>query len=105
MVDFIGAYAIEQPREIERIGKIAVVEKEADTMDVGVGVKVIDPRRVEGRSAPDDSVDFVPLFQEEIGEITPVLAGDTRDERFLHEGAQEMRERRSGKDIFTRARG
>ncbi len=45
---------------------------------------MVDARRIEGAGAPDDPVDFIALFQEQIREITPVLASNSSDQRFLH---------------------
>jgi len=42
MVDFVGPSAIDEAGKVEGVGKVAVVEMEADTVDVGIRVKVID---------------------------------------------------------------
>jgi hypothetical protein len=42
MVDFVGPSAIDEAGKVEGVGKVAVVEMEADTVDMGVRVKVID---------------------------------------------------------------
>ena len=42
MVDFIRTSAINESGKVEGVGKIAVVEMEADTVDMGVRVEVID---------------------------------------------------------------
>ena len=60
------------------------MQEEAHAVDVRIGVKVIDPRGVEGARAADDAVDFVAFFQEQIREVGAVLAGDAGDERFFH---------------------
>ena len=62
-----------------------MVQEHAHAVDVRVGVKMIDARRVEGAGAPDDTVNFVAFFEQQIGQVTAVLAGDAGDERASHE--------------------
>src|SRR6266480_1710144 len=55
-----------------------------DAVDVRVGIKMIDPRCVERAGPPNDPVDFVALLQEQVREITSVLARDSGNERAFH---------------------
>ena len=49
--------------------QVAVVQEEADAVDVRVLVKMIDARRVEGARATDDAVDFVTFLEQQIREV------------------------------------
>ena len=69
--------------EVGRVGKVAVVEEEPDTLEVRVLVQVLDAPRVEAGGAADDAVHHVPLLQEELGQVRAVLPGDPRDQRHL----------------------
>ena len=84
MVNFVRLQLVEQLHQIHRIAQVAVVQEQPDAVDVRIGVKMIDARRVERARAPDDAVDFVAFFEQQIGEIAAVLSGDPGDERFLH---------------------
>jgi hypothetical protein len=44
---------------------------------------MLDPRPEQITRSPDDSVDGVALFQEQLGQIRTVLAGNAGDERSL----------------------
>ena len=45
---------------------------------------MIDPGGVEGARPPDYSVNLVAFFQQQIGQITSILAGDPGDQGALH---------------------
>ena len=62
------------------------MQKHSHAVDVGIGVKMIDPRSVERAGAANDAVNFVPFLQQQIGQITSVLAGNAGNERPLHLG-------------------
>jgi hypothetical protein len=62
------------------------MQKHADTIHVRVGVKMIDPRSVEGAGAANDAVDFVAFLKQQISQITSVLAGNASDQRPFHSG-------------------
>jgi len=47
---------------------------------------MIDSRGVERAGATDDPVNFVTLFEQELGEITSVLTSNAGDERLFHFG-------------------
>jgi len=56
-------------------------------LDVGFAFalkELVDTRGIEKRSPALESVDLVALVEEEFGEVRPVLAGDSGDERFFH---------------------
>ena len=44
-----------------------------------VQIQVLDAPRIERRTAAQQSVHFIPFVNEELGQITAVLSGDTGD--------------------------
>src|SRR5262249_15511451 len=71
--------------QIHRIAEISVVEEHSDAVHVRICVEMINARSVKGARAANDPVDFVVVLEQQISEITPVLASDAGDERFFHE--------------------
>ena len=53
-------------------------------VEAGVALKMGDPLAVIDRGTADDAVDFVALFEQKLGQVGPVLAGDAGDERLFH---------------------
>src|SRR5205807_9967952 len=84
VINLIRLQFIKQLHEIHRVCEIAVMQEQAHAVDVWIGVEMIDARGVEGARAPDDPVDFVSFYQEQIRQITSVLAGDPCDKCFFH---------------------
>jgi hypothetical protein len=62
------------------------MQKQSHAVHVGVSVKMIDARSVEGAGATNDPVDFIALLKQQIRQITSVLASDASDQRPLHLG-------------------
>src|SRR5437868_3577137 len=60
------------------------MEEQPDAVDVRIRIEMIDARRVERARAPDDPVDFVAFFEQQIGKIASVLPRDSGDERACH---------------------
>ncbi len=76
VVDFVGLQVVEELHQIYRVREIAVMEEKPDAVTMGVLIEVIDAAGIEGARSPDDPVDFVPLFEQQIGQIGAILAGD-----------------------------
>ena len=85
MVNLLRLKFVEQLYQVHRVRQIAVVQEHSHTVDVRIGVKMIDPRRVKRARAANDPVDFVAFFQQKICEITSVLTSNPGDEGFFHE--------------------
>ncbi len=51
---------------------------------MGVPVEMIYPARIEGRGPSDHTVDFVALFEEQLGQIRAILSRHTGDEGLFH---------------------
>ena len=67
------------------------MQEKPNAIDVRIGVKMIDPRSVEGAGASDDAMDFVAFLEEQVREVAAVLPGDSCDEGFCHLGFQRHR--------------
>src|SRR5207253_6358538 len=60
--------------------EIAVVQEQPHAVNVRIDIKMIDAGGVEGARPPDYSVNLVAFFQQQIGQITSILAGDPGDQ-------------------------
>src|SRR5712691_8942227 len=84
MINFVRLQLIEQLYQVHGIAQVAEMQKQAHTIDMRIGIKVIDARGVEGAGAADYAVHFVAFFEQKIGQVTSILAGNAGNERFLH---------------------
>ena len=76
VVDFVGFYIVDEVGDLLVVGKITIMEKEACTCIMRIGIDMVKPRSIDGRCPPDDPVHFVTLMEEELSEIRAVLPGD-----------------------------
>src|SRR5438045_5861459 len=60
------------------------MQKKTDAVNVRIDVKMIDAGGIEGARPPDYSVNLVAFFQQQIGQITSILAGDPGNQGALH---------------------
>ena len=63
------------------------MEEEADVALVRVAQNMFEASRIEAAGTADDAVHLVAFFEEQLGEVGAILAGDARDEglfRFCH---------------------
>ena len=72
----------------QRVDERAVVEQVA-LVERDPVAQVLDALELLGRGAADHAVDLVALLQQQLGQVGPVLAGDSRDQRSLHEARQD----------------
>ena len=77
VVNFIGLHLLDDPRQVHRIGHIAVMEGEIPVLDVGVLIDMVYPLGIEEGTAPFQSVYHIPFFQEELAQVGTILSGDT----------------------------
>ncbi len=84
MINFIRLQSVKKFDQVDRIAQIAVVQKHAHPVDVRIGIKMVDARSVKCAGAANDPVHFVAFLQQQIGQITTILAGDAGNERLLH---------------------
>jgi len=62
---------------VDGIRQIAVVQEELLPIDLGIRVEMINTTRRERAGPPNDTMDFIALGDEEIGEIGSILPGNT----------------------------
>jgi hypothetical protein len=55
------------------------VEEKAAAIFVGVAIDMVDALRVKAGGTAFEAMDFVAFFEEELGEVRAVLAGNTSD--------------------------
>ena len=67
--------------ESRAVIKIAIVEKEASSIQLWIAPKMLDARSQQIASASHDAVHRVPLFQEQFGQIRAILTGDPGNQR------------------------
>ena len=79
MINFVRLQFVKKLHKIDRIAEVAVVKKHSDVVNVRIGVEMIDARSVECAGATNDPVDFVAFLQQQISQITSVLASDAGD--------------------------
>ena len=80
MINLVRLQFVDQLHQIDRIAQVAVVQEQPDAVDMRIGIKVIDARRVERAGAPNDAVNFVAFFEEQISEVAAILPGDPGDQ-------------------------
>jgi hypothetical protein len=61
-----------------------MVQDKAPVWVVWVLIKMVDAIRVEERGPPLDAVDLIALVQQQLCQVSAVLAGDTGDQCLLH---------------------
>ena len=83
VVDFIRLHLLDDAGEAGGVRQVAVVEYEALVVYVGVLIDMIHPLGAEREGAALDAVDFIAPFQQELGQVGAVLAGDAGDECYL----------------------
>ncbi len=67
MVNFIGLQLIEQLHQHHSVCQITVMEKELCPVHMRIIVQMIDPAGIKSRTATDNSMHLVTLFEKEFG--------------------------------------
>ena len=67
--------------ESRAVVKIAIMEKEAASIQLLIPPKMLDARSQQIASAPHDAVHHVPLFQKQLAQIGAILTGDPGNQR------------------------
>ena len=76
VVDLLGAHRPKHIDDRQLVEQVGLMEGDA-------AGQVGDAFEGLGAGAADDAVDLVAFFQQQLGEVAAVLAGDARDDRFL----------------------
>src|SRR5205807_4022163 len=80
MINFVRLQIIKQFHQINGVSQIAVMQKKSDDVNVRIDIEMIDARGVEGASPSNYSMHLVAFSQQEISQITSILAGDPGDQ-------------------------
>jgi hypothetical protein len=83
MIDFCRLHFRKDAPQGGSIGKIAVMEEETLPGNVLVAAQMLDARAQEITGPPDNSMNRVPLFEEQFRQVRPILTGDAGDKRSL----------------------
>ena len=81
MIQLCRANIAENSTQGRAIGEIAMVEKQASTVNFFIAPQMLDARSQQIASAPHDAVHRVPLFQKQLAQIGAVLTGDSGNQR------------------------
>ncbi len=104
VVNFVRLQLVNQFHQVDRVAQVAVVQKHPHAVDVRIGIKMIDARGVKGAGAPDDAVNFVALFEQQVRQVAAILSGDASNECFLHARLALEQTPYSGKHFSRRQR-
>ena len=86
VVDLVGPDLLHDHRQARGVGEVGVVEMEPLVDRRIAREEMVDALAIQAAGAADQAVHLVVgLAQEELGEIRPVLAGDSRDQSASHE--------------------
>ena len=80
VVDLVGLGFLDDTNQVAGVRQVAVVQPEIGVCYVRVLVDVVDTLGVEGTGAALDAVHEVAFFQQQLRQVTSVLAGDAGDE-------------------------
>src|SRR5689334_5358943 len=89
VVYLVGLRDLHHPGQRHRIRHVAVMQDQAPAVDVGVLIEVVDTLGVEKRRAALDAVHLVTLLEQELGEISAILARDAGNQRCLMPHSRE----------------
>ena len=84
IVNLIWLCFLEYPIERASIGEVPVMEFQLRVRFVWILIQVLNAFRIKRGASADDAVDFVSFFEQELGQIRPVLPRDAGDKRFFH---------------------
>ena len=85
IVNFVRRDRTNYSREGAGITQITIMQFQLGRRNVGIGVKMLQPGRIERAGAPDDPMHLVSFRQEQFRQIRTILTGNPRDESlFAH---------------------
>ena len=83
VIDLIWPHLLDNAGEVTAVGEISVVENQSRIKFVRVFIKVINPASIEGGCTTFDSVYLIALFEQQLGEVGAILAGNAGDQGFF----------------------
>jgi hypothetical protein len=81
IVDLVGLGFLHQPDEVGGVGQVAVMQEEVGVALVRVLVEMVNAAGVERRRPALDAMDDIALFEQQFGQIGPVLTGNPGNQR------------------------
>ncbi len=96
IIDLVGFQLVKEPRQRAAVVEVREMKKHPCAAGVEILVDVVDAVGVEARRAALQSVDLIPLGEEELGQIRPVLAGDAGDQCDFHSSSNANRHYHKG---------
>ena len=70
VVDLIRLDVQDQVGQAAAIRQIAIMQEQSRVRQVRILIEMVDASAIEAAGAPDETVDFVALFEQEFGQIT-----------------------------------
>jgi hypothetical protein len=83
IVYLIGLHILNYPDKIGGIRHVSVMENKIDPLLVLIPVEMIDAVGIKKGTPPFYAVNFIAFGQEQFRKIRPVLAGNSRYQRFF----------------------
>ena len=85
VVDLIGLHLLDDPDQVGAVCEVAVVELQLGALAlaaglVGILIEVVDSLGVEAAGPALDAMHAVALFQQQLGQVGAILAGDAGDQ-------------------------
>ena len=77
VIDFVGFAIADDSPQVYGVEQIAVVKVEANVLFVSVLVEVVDTLGRKDARPAHDAMHFVPLVEQQLREIRPILSGDS----------------------------
>ena len=79
MIHLVRLRLVHQARQAAPVRHVAIVQEELHPRRVRVLIQMVDTLRIETRRTADQAMHLIPLLQQQLGQIRPVLSRDTRD--------------------------
>ena len=80
VVDFVGLHLLDDAHQTRAVGHVTVMQGKTPVYHMRILVQVIDAVGIEQRRAALDTMNFIALVEQELGEIGAILAGDAGDQ-------------------------
>ena len=81
IVNFVGLCLLDNTDDVGGIRHVPIMEKEGRRSFVRVDVKMIDPLGVKRGGAPFNTVNNIPFFEQQLGQVAAVLSRCAGDQR------------------------
>lgn len=79
VVNFVRLNLLNDAHKAAGIRQIAVMQAKPHVLFMGILIKMINTLGIEHRGAPLYAMHLVPLAEQELSEVRPVLTGNSRD--------------------------